>query len=217
LKKGLDQAFTLAAAELGMASAGWLFTEQTFEAEGDEGVRQLRDSLGRRWPVLDSICAAWLTGTRAPVIDAGPLLARLENITRLVVVGIEARWLDALVGGSPAALPAGVRVGLVRHSEFEPDWERVVGNLGGRVELLELTDFQAWAGRRSALLSFVYGAGGPGGLFALSAWVRVSGPDVRTQFRELLGWDVLGVPLSIYPRWLVAVASQDFTHLETSG
>lgn len=213
MRKGLDQAFALAAAELGMASAGWLFTEQSFEAEGDEGVRNLRDSLGRRWPVLDAICAAWLAGGRAPVIDAAPLLTHLESVTRLVVVGIEARWLDELV----RALPKDVRLGLVRHSEFDPDWERVTSNLGGRVELLELTDFQSWAGRRSALLSFVYGAGGPGGLFALAAWVRVAGPDVRTQFRELLGWDVLGVPLSIYPRWLIAVAAEDFTHLEAGG
>ena len=213
MNESLNQAFTLAAAELGMASAAWLFIEQSFEAEDEEGVRQLRDSLGRRWPVLDAICAAWLTGVRAPVIDAAPLLERLQNITRLVVVGVEARWLDALL----RVLPRDVRVGLLRHSEFDLDWTRVLGNLGGRVELLELSDFQAWAGRRSAMLSFVYGAGGQGGLFALSAWVRVSGPDVRTQFRELLGWDVLGVPLSIYPRWLIAVASQDFTHLEARG
>ena len=138
------------------------------------------------------------------------LLARLEGVTRVVVVGLEARWLDALM----AVLPASVKVGLVKHSEFSPDWERVTANLGGRVELLELADFQSWAGQRSALLSFVYGAGDGAGLFALSAWVRVCGPDVRTQFRELIGWDVLQVPLSIYPRWLVAVPPGDFTQLE---
>lgn len=213
MSSSLDQAFSLAAAELGMASAGWLFTEEVFHGEGAEGVQRLRDALGRKWPVLDAICAAWLSGARAPQVDAGALLSRLEGVTRVVVVGLEARWLDALM----AALPASVRVGLVKHSELSPDWERVSANLGGRVELLELDDFQAWAGQHSALLSFVYGAGGGAGLFALSAWVRVSGPDVRTQFRELIGWDVLRVPLSIYPRWLVAVSADDFTQLESGA
>jgi hypothetical protein len=213
LSGGLDQAFSLAAAELGMASAAWLFTAEVHEGEGPEGVERLRDALGRRWPVLDAIAAAWLAGTRVPVVDAGPICKRLEGTARVVVVGLEVRWLDALV----RALPAEVRIGLVRHSEFSPDWDRVVANLGGRVELLELSDFQAWAGQRSVLLSFVYRGGDASGLFALSAWVRVAGPDVRTQFRELLGWDVLGVPLSVYPRWLVAVSPADFTHLESSS
>lgn len=208
---GLDQAFSLAAAELGMASAAWLFVAEVDGGEGTEGVQRLRDALGRRWPVLDAVCAAWLGGARAPVVDASPVVSKLEGITRVVVVGLEVRWLDALV----AALPSTVRIALVKHSEFSPDWERVVANLAGRVELLELADFQSWAGQRSVLLSFVYGAGGVGGLFALSAWVRVSGPDVRTQFRELLGWDVLRVPLSIYPRWLVAVSPDAFTQLES--
>ncbi|MDP3156685.1 MAG: hypothetical protein Q8N23_28695 [Archangium sp.] len=207
---GTDQAFALAAAELGMASAAWLFTAEADASEGPEAVQGLRDVLGRNWPVLDAVCAAWQSGARPPRVDATGLAQRLTGITRVVVVGLEVRWLDALV----KALPASVRVALVRHSEFSPDWERVLANFGGRVELLELSEFQSWAGQRSVLLSFVYGAGGAEGLFALSAWVRVSGPDVRTQFRQLLGWDVLSVPLSIYPRWLVAVSATDFTQLE---
>lgn len=210
---GLDQAFTLAAAELGMASAAWLFTAEVQAGEGTEGVTRLRDALGRRWPVLDAICAAWLEGARVPTVDAAPVVRRLEGITKVVVVGLEVRWLDALV----AALPPQVRLGVVRHSELSPDWDRVIANYAGRMELLELADFQGWAGQRSALLSFVYGAGGVGGLFALSAWMRVSGPDVRTQFRELLGWDVLRVPLATYPRWLVPVAASDFTQLEAGA
>lgn len=213
MSAGPDQAFSLAAAELGMASAAWLFTAEVDRSEGAEGVQRLRDALGRRWPVLDAVCAAWLEGARAPEVSTAPLLAWLEGITRVVVVGLEARWLDPLV----AALPAAVRVGLIKHSELSPDWDRVIANFAGRVELLELADFQGWAGQRSVLLSFVYGAGGVSGLFALSAWVRVSGPDVRTQFRELIGWDVLGVPLSIYPRWLVAVSPGDFTRLEAGA
>ncbi len=210
---GLDQAFSLAAAELGMASAGWLFVTEVDQGEGGQGVERLRDALGRRWPVLDAICAAWLSGARAPRVDANSLLTRLQGITRVVVVGLEVRWLDVLV----QALPGTMRLGVVRQSEFNPDWDRVIANFSGRVELLELSEFQSWAGQRSALLSFVYGARDTGGLFALSAWARVSGPDVRTQFRELIGWDVLGVPLAIYPRWLVAVAADDFTQLETGA
>lgn len=211
MSERLDQAFTLAAGELGMASAAWLFAQEVWADGGDAAVQELRDELGRRWPVLDAICAAWLDGARAPTPDAAPLLPTLAELKRVVIVGLEARWLDALA----AAAPKDLRLGLVRASEFTPDWDRVLDNLAGRVELLELGDFQSWAGPRSALLTFVYGAGGAGGLFALSAWVRVAGPDVRTQFRELIGWDVLRVPVAVYPRWLVAVTPDDFTSLES--
>lgn len=207
----LDQAFSLAVAELGMASAGWLFASEVAAEQGDAGVRALRDELGRRWPVLDAICAAWERGHRAPAVDASGLWVRLGDVNRVVVVGLETRWLDALV----ARRPAEARIGLVHHSEFSPDWERVRSNLRGVVERVDLDGFQGWAGRRSALVSFVYGDGGAA-LFALSSWVRVSGPDVRTQFRSLVGWDVLRVPLSVYPRWLVAVPRAEFTDVEVT-
>ncbi len=206
MSSGLEQAFFLAAGELGQASAAWLFASEVHAAEGDNGVEALRDELGRRWPVLDAVCAAWAQGVRAPQPDASEL--SFEELQRLVIVGLEARWLDALVPAFPRAL----RVALLRHSEYTPDWERAAANLRGRVELLELGDFQTWAGPRSALLTFVYGARGEGP-FAPSAWARVAGPDVRTQFRELIGWDVLRVPLSLYPRWLVRVPREDFTQL----
>lgn len=211
MSAGLDQAFSLAVAELGMASASWLFCTEVAAEQGDEGVRSLRDQLGRSWPVLDAICAAWDRGHRPPPVDASGLWARLGDVNRIVVVGLETRWLDALVARRPAA----VRVGLVQHSELSPDWGRVRTNLGDVVEPLELDAFQGWAGRRSAVVSFVYGDGGAA-LFALSSWVRVSGPDVRTQFRSLVGWDVLRVPISVYPRWLVAVPRSDFTELEAA-
>lgn len=209
---GLDQAFALAAAELGMASAGWIFVREAHADGGDDGVLRLRDELGRRWPVADAVCAAWLEGRRPPTIDGARVTSHLADLSRLVVIGIEAWWLDALV----RSLPTDVRVALMRHSELNPDWNRVLANLGERVELVELADFQSWAGRRSALLSFVYGRS-PGGLFALSAWARVAGPDVRTQFRELVAWDVLGAAPSIYPRWLVSVSAEDFTALEVDA
>lgn len=207
---GLDQAFALAAAELGMASAAWLFVEEVAGEEGVDGVERLRDSLGRQWPVLDAIAAAWQSGRRAPDIDPGQLKKRLQGLTRLVVVGLEARWLDALW----TCLDPQTRVGFLRHSEFDPDWQRVQWNFGERAELLDLADFQAWAGARSALLTFVYGVGQRP--FALSAWIRVYGLDVRMQFRDLLGWDVLQVPISVYPRWLVAVPAEQFTVLQSS-
>lgn len=209
---GLDQAFALAAAELGMASAGWLFAREAHADGGDDGVHRLRDELGRRWPVADAVCAAWLEGQRPPQPDAKRVMSHLTGISRLVVIGVEAWWLDALV----SAVPATMRLALMRHSELSPDWSRVVGNLGERVELVELADFQSWAGQRSALLTFVYG-GSASGLFALSAWARVAGPDVRTQFRDHVAWDVLRRAPSIYPRWLVSVSADDFTAIEGSA
>lgn len=209
----LGQAFRLAASELGMASAAWLFVAETSALEGEAGVRSLRDELGRTWPVLDAVCAAWLSGVRSPTVSAAEVLPVLEGVTRVVVVGLETLWLDALV----AALPPTTRVGLVRYGELSPDWERVGANYGSRVELLELSEFQAWAGPRSALVTFVFGEQGAQGVFALPAWLRVSGPDVRLQFRALVGWAVLRVPLEVYPRWLVASEASSFTHLEPSA
>lgn len=207
MSASLDQAFALAAGELGLASASWLFAKEVHACEGRTGIENLRDALGRTWPVLDAICAAWLDGLRGPTVDASVLVQRMQGLRRLVLVGLESHWLDLLL----PQLPEGLQLGLLRHSEFDPDWLRVRANLGERVELLDLADFQSWAGARSGLLSFVYGGGSA--LFALSSWARVYGPDVRTQFRELIGWDVLQVPISIYPRWLVAVPPDQFTFL----
>ncbi len=213
MKARLGQAFRLAASELGMASAAWLFVTEAGGVDGEAGVAALRDELGRTWPVLDAVCAAWRSGTRAPTVDAGEVLPVLADVTRVVVVGLETVWLDALV----AAVPASVRLALVQHSDLVPDWARVRSNYAGRVELLELSDFQSWAGPRSALVTFVYGSTDGEGTFALPTWLRVSGPDVRTQFRALVGWEVLRVPLEVYPRWLVAIDGEAFTHLEPAA
>jgi len=209
LSTGLDQGFTMAAAELGMASASWLFAREVDGAEGPDGVARLRDALGRRWPVLDAICAAWLRGLRPPQVQAERVVERLQGFSRLVVVGLESLWLDVLL----RQLEPRLRIGLLKHSELSPDWRRVQANLGARVVFLDLANFQSWAGSRSALLGFVYGVDPRP--FATSGWVRVAGPDTRTQFRELIGWDVLGVPLSVYPRWMIAVPRDQFTALET--
>lgn len=204
----VGQAFRLAAGELGMASAAWLFVEEAAAVGGDDAVRGLRDTLGRNWPVLDAVCAGWLDGVRPAAPEVGELLALLRGAARLVVVGLEARWLDALV----AALPPETRVALVQTSALDTDWARVVANYGGRVTLLRLADFQAWAGPRSVLLTFAYGRSGSQ-VFVLPSWLRVAGADVRLQFRTLVGWRVLQVPMAVYPRWLVATDADTFTAL----
>lgn len=204
-----EQAFRLAAAELGMASAAWLFVEQTAAAEQDAGVARLRDAMGRDWSVLDAVCAAWLGGLRAPAIDARPLQDALAGLQRLVLVGYEAQAVDALL----AALPASLRVGLLHGGDPRADIERLLDNHAGRVERLDLERFQTWAGPRSALLGFVYGSAGLQQLFVQAVWLRATGPDVRLQFRELIGWRFMDLPLAVYPRWLNAADAAAFTRV----
>lgn len=207
------QAFRLAAAELGMASAAWITVEACAEAAGDAAVAELRDALGREWPVLDAVCAGWMQGSRRPQPAPEGLQPALAGTKRLVIVGHEALWLDALVAALPDGPNAGrpsLRLGLVCEGDPLADWDRVLANHGGRVERLALADFQAWAGPRSSLLTFVYGQGN-GTVFVLPPWLRVSGSDVRLQFRQLLGWSVLGLPLQVYPRWLVAASADTLT------
>lgn len=204
----LQQAFRTAASELGMASAAWLFASEAAAVQGDSAVAALRDDLGRQWPVLDAICAAWLKGQRRPQAGADDVLPALAGAARLVVVGVESCWLDVLL----AALPADIPVGLVQHGDPVTHWARVADNYPGRVKLLQLADFQTWAGPRSVLMTFVYGQSHQQ-VYVLPSWLRVCGPDVRLQFRALLGWRVLAAPLDVYPRWLVAAGADTFTDL----
>lgn len=206
LPAGLSQAFRLAVAELGYVTASWLYVNEVRTVGGDALVRRLRDELGRDWPVLDAVAAAALAG--APLVaDPTPVVEACTGAARIVVVGIETAFLDRLV----EALPD-VRFTLVRQSVFGPDWERVSANYRGRVELEGLDTFQRHAGPKSVLLTFVYGVGS-NTAYALPAWVRTSGEDVRTQFRSLIGWDVLGQGFHVYPRWLVEVPTSTFTRL----
>lgn len=203
----LEHAFKVAAGELGHVSAAWLFAREVAAELGREGVEQLRDGLGRAYPVLDAVAGLWLEGAHAPQVDAAQVAAACQGATRLLVVGVEALHLDALL----PCLPAGLRVGLVRLG-LGVDWERALSNWDGRVEGTDLADFQRWAGARSVLLTFAYGGAG-GELFVHPSWVRVHGPDVRTQFRTILAWDVLGAPMYVYPRWLVGVPPEQFSTL----
>jgi hypothetical protein len=208
LPAGLSQSLRLAAGELGMCGAAWLFVEQIAGAGSRELVAELRNQIGREFPVLDAVADQFLGGRTSPVVDA----ARLPNVCltarRLVVVGLEARHLDALLG----VLDPSVEIAILCHSAFPVDWERVVANFGGRVKTTDLTAFQGLAGPRSALLTFAYGLH-DAKTFVLPAWERVMGDDVRTQFRALVAWDVLGGPFVVYPRWLVEVPVHRFTHL----
>jgi len=203
-----EQAFRLAASELGLASAAWLFVRETAAVDGADGVGELRDAMGRAWPVLDAVCAGWLAGTRTPDVRAADVLPLLEGAARLVLVGYEADWVDALLRG----LPATVRAGLVQLGDPRTHWPRLFANHGSRLEPLTLMEFQSWAGPRSVLATFVYGHAARQ-LFVLPAWLRCAGPDVRTQFRSLLGWRILEVPMELYPRWLVAADAATITEL----
>jgi hypothetical protein len=135
------------------------------------------------------------------------VLEAVGKATRLVVVGVEASYLDALVEG----LDPAVKVAMVAHSPFPVDWDRALDNYGGRVERVDLDTFQNWAGGKSALLTFAYGREDSRTVVA-PLWLRACGADVRAQFRALVAWNVLEAPLQLYPRWFVEVEADTFTH-----
>lgn len=205
LPGGLGDAFLTAATELGMCSAAWLFAREA-EAVGQEHLLALRDALGRAFPVLDAVVAARLEGAEPPAPSADAL-AQLQRYKRVVVVGVEATHLDALV-----AHRGEQKLALLTEAQVPTDWGRVLSNFGGAVEGVDLAGFQRWAGPHSALLTFAYGVG-PSTAHVPPLWLRVAGDDVRTQFGALLAWDVLHHPMYVYPRWLVEVALDGFTGL----
>jgi len=207
LPKGLDQAFAAVAGELGQASASWIFVRAVAGCQGDEGVASLAERAGAEFPVLDRIAHDWLEGAREPSTDPAPVLQALGKVTRVVVVGLEANWLDALV----AKLDRSVKLAMVAHSAFTVDWERVFANYEGRIERVDLDTFQQWAGAKSALLTFAYGRQGTRTVVP-PLWLRACGADVRSQFRALVAWNALATPLSLYPRYLVELEAEAFTH-----
>ena len=154
------------------------------------------------------MCAGWLQDVPAQQVDVASVLPSLQGATRLVLVGYEADWVDALL----PALPAEMRVGLVQVGDPLTQWPRVLANHGGRVQALALANFQSWAGPRSVLLTFVYSVSA-GQVFVLPSWLRVAGADVRLQFRSLVGWRIQRLPMTLYPRWLVAADAQTLTAL----
>jgi hypothetical protein len=207
LPAGLDQAFGAVAGELGQSSSAWLFVRAVARCAGDRGVEGLADTAGPEFPVLDAIARGWLAGVREPVVDARPALDAIGSATRLVVVGVEATFLDALV----ARINPAVKIAMITHSPFPVDWDRVLDNYGDRVERVDLDTFQQWAGGKSALLTFAYGRQDSRTVVA-PLWLRTCGADVRAQFRALVAWNVLESPMHLYPRWLVEVEVDSFTH-----
>ncbi|WP_437855127.1 hypothetical protein [Sorangium sp. So ce363] len=208
LPPALGQAFRMVAAELGMRSAARLFLRELMGAGGAPLAREARDQLGREFPVLDFVAEQWLSGGAEAPLDVAGVLDALRGVTRLLVVGLEADCLDALV---PRL--SGVEAGLVTDAGgLDTDFGRVLANYDGLIEPVGLSELHRWAGRRSALLTFVYGTDGHAAHVSPS-WLRVSGPDVRTQFRSLIGWDILGRPMTVYPRWMVETSSSDFSSL----
>jgi hypothetical protein len=205
-------AFELASAELGFVSASWLFVEAVAKASGDEAVAALRDELGASFSVLEHVATQWLEGERPKPVDTRAVTAALAGARRVLVVGVEANHIDALVRD----LDPSVAVGLVTYRLQEVDWARVIDNFGGRVEPVDLAEFQAWAGARSAILTFVYGTRGEL-MNVLPAFLRVVGADVRTQFRDVIGWSVIDRAPEVYPRYLVETLTSELTMLVEPG
>lgn len=205
---GLGSAFELASAELGFVTASWLFIDDVARLSGRDGVVALRDELGHSFSVLDFVASEWLEGKRERAIRTSSVLHSLEGSRRVLVVGLEAAHLDALVRD----LAPSVRLGLLTYRLQRVDWQRVLDNYHGRVEAVDLSGFQGWAGARSALLTFVYGRRGSM-INVLSAFLRVTGSDVRTQFRDIIGWNVLSRAPEVYPRYLVETAASELTEL----
>ncbi len=207
LQAGLEQAFQLAAGELGFCSAAWLFVETALREGGPDSLNTLRDALGRAFPVLDAVVEACQKGMTGPDKRPGAVVDLCWNAEKVLVVGLEAEFLDVLLDA--LSKPT---VYLLTHSDFDVDWTRVLSNYQDRVLPISLNEFQRCAGPKSVLLSYVYGIHGQS-THALPVWMRVAGEDVRTQFRSLIGWDVLQSSFFVYPRWLVEISTQSFTHI----
>lgn len=208
LSPALAQSFAVAATELGFCSAAWLFAEQVAADGGDAQVRALRDALGRTYPVLDAVCAAWLDGERQPVVETAAVLHALLGARTLVVVGFESRFLDALL---PQLGDREVHLLSSGHVD-DLTWGRMLANFDPAVRSIDLVSFQRLAGSQTALLCMVYGATDHA-VHVPPAWLRLFGDDVRAQFRSFVGWDVLRRSMYVYPRWLVEVPRHHFARI----
>lgn len=208
LPRNAAAAFQLAAAELGMCSGARLFVTELLAAGGPDLLAEARERLGPEYPVFDVVASDALEGHLPPPIDASGAVSAVGSAEVLLVVGLEAYFLDALV----AAL-RGVRIGLLLgEGGLEGETRRVLANFGDRVEEVTAGEVLHWAGRKSALLTFVYGTVS-GSAHVTPVWLRVAGPDVRPQFRTIVGWDVLGKPPTLYPRWLVEAPLEPFSRV----
>ncbi len=208
LPASLLDAFALAAGELGMFSAARLFCEQMFAEGGAALVGHLRELIGPVYPVLDVVAARVQGGAPLPSPDPRPLLEELRGIGRVVTVGTEAWIIDALV----ERLPATVALGVVLDETLPASPARIAANLEGRATLVALDEVVRWSGARTALLTAVYGSDGYSATVC-TAWLRLMGPDTRTCFGALVGWNLLGPAMEAYPRWLQHTLVETFTVL----
>lgn len=208
LSSALTQSFSVAAMELGFCSAAWLFAEQVAAYGGDAQVHAMRDALGRTYPVLDAVCAAWLDGERQPVIDTKAVVDALQGAQKAVIVGFESSFLDALL---PQLHDIEVHL-LSNGTVDEQTWHRMLSNFDKRVCSVDLVSFQRLVGSHTAILCMVYGAT-EHAVHVPPTWLRLFGDDVRAQFRSFVGWNVLRRTMYVYPRWLVEVPRQDFTRI----
>lgn len=208
LPTGLAIGFLLAASELGMFSASRLYIEEIASIHGRAGVEAARDLLGREYPVFDAVASQWLAEGAVPALDASAVLAAIGDVKRVLFAGVEADALDGLV---PAL--GGAELGfIIGGGGTEPEPARFAANYGGRLEVVPLTDWTKWVGARSALITFVYGAD-EHVAYVPQAHLRLSGSDVRTSFRSLVGWDLLGRPPRLHPRFLAETSVEDFSAL----
>lgn len=212
LPPGLRAGFLVAATELGMFSAARLYAMEIARARGTEGVAHARDELGRDYPVFDAVATRWLSSGDVPMVDERPLVEELGDATRVLIAGTEADAFDPLI---PALSHA--RIGfLVGGGGLEPDAARFAANFGGRLEIVPLTEWTRWAGSKSALVTIVYGTEDDVA-FVPQAHLRLVGPDVRTSFRSLIGWDILGARPRLHPRFLAETRLRDFSALIGGG
>jgi hypothetical protein len=215
----MTEAFALAAGELGMLSAARLFVREASAAGGDDAVAAVRASLAPSFPVFDAVASRALAHDPVPQPDLDSVCAVLEGCARVLFVGLEVECLEPLVRRLRAST-SDLRVGVVLDMNLPFDEARVRANLEalepGGVQMVRLSEFQRFSGRRSALITPVYGSDGFRAVVC-SSWVRIHGPDARTQFRALIGWDVLGAPLQAYPRWLSETSAADFTSFVPAG
>ncbi|MBI1949211.1 MAG: hypothetical protein HYS27_26225 [Deltaproteobacteria bacterium] len=214
LVPGAD-AFALVAGELGMLSAARLFVNEAEAAGGHGAIGDLKAALGSAFPVLDAVAGRALADdpVRAPSIT--PVVEALAGCTRVLFVGLEVDCVEPVARALAAQVPSAT-VGVILDMNLPHDEARVRANLeavGERgVSLVPLTSFQRFSGHKSALVTAIYGTDGFRAAVC-SSWVRIFGPDARTQFRSLLGWNLLGAPLNEYPRWLSETSASDFTEL----
>lgn len=212
LPEGLSVSFLVAASELGMATASRIFVEEIARVEGERGVEDARDVLGRLYPVFDAIASSWLEHGSASSADPADVMQELEGVDRVLIVGAEADGLDQLV---PRL--SGIATGIVADAGgLEEDLARVAMNYPGRLEIVPLGDWARWAGPRSALLTFVYGADDHVANVS-PAYLRLVGPDVRAAFRSLVGWNLLGGRPRLHPLYLMETSVTDFSTIVGPG